>query len=92
MMCGGQGLDHPIWTRTLLRQESRERNPSAAGMLWRQQLLLGFRCPLSSRGAGGWVPRPRAGLEPLQSQEADLGVGDETESSGNEELTWAPKQ
>lgn len=37
-----------VRARPLLRQESRERNPSAAGMLWRQQLLLGFRCPLSS--------------------------------------------
>ena len=55
----GQGLAHSTWTRTLLRQESKERNPSAAEMLWRQQLLLGFRCPLSSRGGvcvGGPLP------------------------------------
>lgn len=94
----GPGLAHS-WARTLLRQESRERNPSAAGMLWRQQLLLGFRCPLSSRGgwelgvqaAKGNFPYPEDGSQPLHSQ-ADPGLGSETESTGNEVLTWAPKQ
>jgi hypothetical protein len=66
---------HPIWATALLGQESRERNPSAAGMLWRQQLLLGFRCPLSSRWRGAPAPRslalgPDRNL-PTLSQEAD---------------------
>lgn len=47
------------------------------------------RCP-----AVGGVPCPGARIEPpyFQSQEADLGVSGEIGSSGNEELTWAPKQ
>lgn len=96
-MSGGQGLTHPTWVGTLLRQESRERNPSAAGMLWRQQLLLGFRCPLSSHGGAGeaggrferiiLLPREINPPPPFLSQEADPGVDGETKTNGKKPLT-----
>lgn len=59
---GTRGSPSRAWV--LLGQESRERNPSAAGMLSRQQLLLGFRCPLSSCWSRAPAPPPRVHWPP----------------------------